>query len=127
MHALCGSCIAQEGEIGTPVSVLLGHRGPVSFLDFHKAVPEILVTSSFDGTCRLWSAVAGGGCLFQLRAAASQIQPALVSHSLRSRPLPECDEAPVVPAGQADAGSIAQDEALSETSTPQPDQAGFQP
>lgn len=76
------SAILQEGEIGHPVSVLLGHTGPASFLDFHKVVPDILLSSSFDGTCRLWSAAAGGGCLFKLQAAASQIQAAALSRNL---------------------------------------------
>lgn len=45
-----------EGRPGLPVSVLLGHGGPVAFLDFHPALPDALVSASFDGTLRLWRA-----------------------------------------------------------------------
>ena len=40
--------------MGLPHSVQLGHTGPVSYLDFNKRVPTALVSSSLDGTCRLW-------------------------------------------------------------------------
>jgi len=58
----------QAGEIGNPVSVLLGHTAPVSFVSFHPLLPAVLLSSSFDGTCRLWDASAGGGAMHVLRA-----------------------------------------------------------
>lgn len=42
------------------MSVLLGHTQPVTFLDFCKGVPDILLSSSMDGTCRIWDARHGG-------------------------------------------------------------------
>ena len=58
----------QEGGLGQAVSVLLGHGAPVTFVDFHRAVPEVLLSSSMDGSCRLWDARAGGAALHQLNA-----------------------------------------------------------
>ena len=54
------TCCQQEGKLGHPVSVLLGHAQPVTFLDFCKAVPDVLLSSSMDGTCRIWDAARGG-------------------------------------------------------------------
>lgn len=53
-------CCQQETKLGHPVSVLLGHAQPVTFVDFCKAAPEVLLTSSNDGTCRIWDARRGG-------------------------------------------------------------------
>ena len=53
-HAL--RCVLQHGKLGHQVSVLLGHTGPVTFLDFCEAVPDALLSSSIDGTCRIWGA-----------------------------------------------------------------------
>lgn len=44
------------GRPGLPVSVLVGHGGPASFVDFHPALPDALLSASFDGTCRIWTA-----------------------------------------------------------------------
>lgn len=44
----------QEGSVGLPHSVQIGHTAPVSYMDFNKRVPSALVSTSFDGTCRLW-------------------------------------------------------------------------
>jgi len=57
------------------VSVLLGHEAPVTFVDFCRAVPDALVSSSFDGTCRLWDARAGGAALHVLRPAPAPAAP----------------------------------------------------
>ena len=54
------TCCQQGTKLGHPVSVLLGHTQPVTFLDFCKAVPGILLSSSMDGTCRIWDACHGG-------------------------------------------------------------------
>ncbi|KAK9840988.1 hypothetical protein WJX81_004207 [Elliptochloris bilobata] len=59
----------QDGRLGWPVSVLLGHTAPVTFVDFCRVVPDALLSSSFDGTCRIWDARAGGAALHVLRAA----------------------------------------------------------
>ena len=116
------SAILQEGEIGHPVSVLLGHTGPASFLDFHKVIPDILLSSSFDGTCRLWSAAAGGGCLFKLQAAASQIQAATLSHNLRRlAALQEQIDRTAVPSEQAEESQSGSDN-LMETSASEAEQ-----
>ena len=42
--------------MGHPVSVLVGHQGPVTYVDFNKTIPNALLSSSFDGTCRIWDA-----------------------------------------------------------------------
>ncbi len=42
------------------MSVLLGHAQPVTFVDFCKAAPDVLLSSSNDGTCRIWDARHGG-------------------------------------------------------------------
>ena len=60
--------LPQAGRLGWPVSVLLGHTAPVTFVDFCRAVPDALLSSSFDGTCRVWDARAGGAALHVLRA-----------------------------------------------------------
>lgn len=60
--------LLQAGRLGWPVSVLLGHTAPVTFVDFCRAVPDALLSSSFDGTCRVWDARAGGAALHVLRA-----------------------------------------------------------
>ena len=46
----------QEGEIGYPVSVLVGHTGPVTFVDFSNVHASALLSSAYDGTCRIWDA-----------------------------------------------------------------------
>lgn len=38
------------------MSVLVGHQGPVTYVDFNRTVPNVLLSSSFDGTCRIWDA-----------------------------------------------------------------------
>jgi hypothetical protein len=53
--------------------VLLGHEAPVTFVDFCRPVPDALVSSSFDGTCRLWDARAGGAALHVLRPAPAPV------------------------------------------------------
>jgi WD40 repeat protein len=54
--------------VGHPVSVLMGHQAPVSFVNFHPAFPGVLLSSSFDGTCRLWDASVCGGPMHVLMA-----------------------------------------------------------
>jgi hypothetical protein len=46
--------LVQEPRVGHPVSVLRGHTALVSYLDFSRVLPDILLSSSFDGTCRIW-------------------------------------------------------------------------
>lgn len=46
----------QKDNLGHPISVLLGHQGPVTYVDFNKVIPNALLSSSYDGTCRLWDA-----------------------------------------------------------------------
>ena len=65
---LSDAAVPQAGRLGWPVSVLLGHTAPVTFVDFCRAVPDALLSSSFDGTCRVWDARAGGAALHVLRA-----------------------------------------------------------
>ena len=43
-------------QLGAPVSVLQGHQAFVSYLEFCPTVPSILLSSSADGTCRIWDA-----------------------------------------------------------------------
>jgi len=43
-------------QLGTPVSVLQGHTEAVSAIEFSPNQPHILVSSSFDGTARVWDA-----------------------------------------------------------------------
>ena len=38
------------------MSVLVGHQAPVTYVDFNKTIPNALLSSSFDGTCRIWDA-----------------------------------------------------------------------
>ena len=51
----CGPCL-QAGEIGESKAVLVGHTNVVSFVEFCPARPDALLSSSFDGTCRIWHA-----------------------------------------------------------------------
>lgn len=60
----------QDDCVGYPVSALLGHTFVVSFIDFHPTVPEILLSSSLDGTCRIWNAWHGGAAVHVLKAEA---------------------------------------------------------
>lgn len=46
----------QDGEVGELRALLEGHTGIVSFVDFCPTCPQALLSSSFDGTCRLWNA-----------------------------------------------------------------------
>ncbi|KAK9915369.1 hypothetical protein WJX75_008121 [Coccomyxa subellipsoidea] len=59
-----------EGQLGVPVAVLLGHTAPVTFIDFCACIPDALLSSSLDGTCRIWSAKDGGAAVHVLTAAA---------------------------------------------------------
>jgi len=43
-------------QLGTPVSVLQGHTEAVTAIDFSPNQSHILVSSSFDGTVRVWDA-----------------------------------------------------------------------
>lgn len=63
--SILSSCISQQvlpapavqdDKLGHPVSVLVGHQGPVTYVDFNRSVPNALLSSSFDGTCRIWDA-----------------------------------------------------------------------
>eukprot|EP00884_Botryococcus_braunii_P018016 jgi/Botrbrau1/4899/Bobra.118_1s0013.1 len=45
----------KELSVGHPVSVLVGHTAPVSYVDFSRALPDVLLSTSFDGTCRIWN------------------------------------------------------------------------
>ena len=36
--------------------MLVGHQGPVTYVEFNRSVPNALLSSSFDGTCRIWDA-----------------------------------------------------------------------
>ena len=51
---MCFLGLSQDGKLGQQVSVFLGHTGPVTFLDFCEAMPDALLSSSIDGTCRIW-------------------------------------------------------------------------
>ncbi|KAK9864164.1 hypothetical protein WJX84_009425 [Apatococcus fuscideae] len=46
----------KAGQMGYPVSVLVGHEGPVTFVDFSRVHACVLLSSSYDGTCRIWDA-----------------------------------------------------------------------
>jgi len=48
---LCG----EEQPLGTPVAVLKGHTALVVAVEFSPIQPHILLSSSFDGTCRIWN------------------------------------------------------------------------
>ena len=61
----------QGAQLGHPVSVLLGHTGPVTFIDFCRTVHYALVSSSYDGTCRLWNATTSGPALHVLPISAT--------------------------------------------------------
>ena len=45
-----------SGQIGAPIAVLQGHTEMVTAVDFSPTHPDILISSSFDGTCRVWNA-----------------------------------------------------------------------
>lgn len=60
----------QEGTLGHPVSVLLGHVSPVTFLSFCEAAPGALLSVSLDSTCRIWDAETGGAAMHVLRPSA---------------------------------------------------------
>lgn len=44
-----------EKPIGFPLAVLRGHTNVVTFIDFSPTHPHILVSSGFDGVCRIWN------------------------------------------------------------------------
>ena len=46
----------QAGDLGESRAVLVGHTNVVSFVEFCPAQPGALLSSSFDGTCRIWHA-----------------------------------------------------------------------
>jgi WD40 repeat protein len=48
---------AQGERMGEQLSLLVGHEAIVTFLGFCPAVPHALLSSSYDGTCRIWNAV----------------------------------------------------------------------
>ena len=54
IQLMCFLGLSQDGKLGQQVSVFLGHTGPVTFLDFCEAMPDALLSSSIDGTCRIW-------------------------------------------------------------------------
>lgn len=56
----------QSDSLGYPISVLQGHTAPISFISFHRHSPHMLLSSSLDGTCRIWDAHAGGTALHTL-------------------------------------------------------------
>lgn len=60
----------QRDDLGHPLSVLLGHQGPVTYVDFNKIIPNALVSSSYDGTCRIWDATNSSWPSKVLRASA---------------------------------------------------------
>jgi WD40 repeat protein len=43
-------------HLGTPVCVLQGHNSCVTFIEFCPTAPHVLVSSGFDGICRVWDA-----------------------------------------------------------------------
>ena len=61
----------QGAQLGHPLSVLLGHTGPVTFIEFCRTVHYALVSSSYDGTCRLWNATTSGPALHVLPISAT--------------------------------------------------------
>ena len=44
----------ENEQVGAPISVLMGHEEMVTAVDFSPIQPHILVSTSFDGTCRVW-------------------------------------------------------------------------
>ena len=70
--------MGQDGEVGLPVCVFLGHDAAVSFMDFHRTAPEILLSSSFDGTCRVWGLHVG--CLHVLQNGPSPSSQPVTNH-----------------------------------------------
>mmetsp|Transcript_12107 Transcript_12107/g.34029 ORF Transcript_12107/g.34029 Transcript_12107/m.34029 type:complete len:1461 (-) Transcript_12107:344-4726(-) len=42
-------------KTGDPQCVLQGHTSAVSYVDFSPTMPHALLSSSFDGTCRIWN------------------------------------------------------------------------
>ncbi len=52
------------------MSVLLGHTAPATFIDFCSCIPEALLSSSLDGSCRIWNAREGGPAVHVLTATA---------------------------------------------------------
>jgi hypothetical protein len=60
----------QKGTLGHPVSVLLGHAAPVTFLSFCEAAPWALLSVSLDATCRIWDAETSGAAVHVLQPSA---------------------------------------------------------
>lgn len=65
--ATCTSCLqgflflrhfpaCQECNLGQNLAVLRGHQGPINLISFHPTLPLALLSSSSDGTVRLWDA-----------------------------------------------------------------------
>jgi WD40 repeat protein len=66
--------------VGTPVSVLRGHTAAISYLDFSPVLPNVLLSCSSDGTCRIWNASNASVPAIVLKATGPQF--ALSSHEL---------------------------------------------
>ena len=63
-------CVVQRDTLGHPLSVLMGHQGPVTYVDFNKVIPNALLSSSYDGTCRIWDATTSGQAAHVMQASA---------------------------------------------------------
>ena len=53
LHA--SPAISQDHNLGFPLAVLTGHGGGVTAVRFSPVLPHVLLTSSDDGSCRIWS------------------------------------------------------------------------
>lgn len=63
-------CAVQRDTLGHPLSVLMGHQGPVTYVDFNKVIPSALLSSSYDGTCRIWDVTSSGQAAHVMQATA---------------------------------------------------------
>eukprot|EP00873_Tetraselmis_striata_P019505 jgi/Tetstr1/439769/TSEL_028182.t1 len=62
-------------KTGHPQCLLLGHTAPVSYLDFHPKLPHVLLSSSFDSTCRIWNVLDAGAPAMVLHPVPSGFGP----------------------------------------------------
>jgi hypothetical protein len=54
------NCLCQEHTLGYPLAVLSGHTSGITRVVFSPIVPQVLLSSSYDGTLRIWHASHGG-------------------------------------------------------------------
>lgn len=113
-------CEMQSKDIGELRSVLVGHTGVVTYVDFSPTHPHALLSSSVDGTCRVWDATSSGVAPRVLSATSraafatntiDAIQPAAVGIAAATRAAAAAASADVVGSSMSAHTEAQEDEA----------------